>query len=791
MVDTFTLADDILAERTRRLNDKPHRPSGDYVLYWMITALRASENHALERALLSAHRLQKPLVVYHGLSARYTHASDRIHHFILEGEVELAAAIEARGATFVHHVERGTSQERPLDLLVERACLVITEEFPTYDVHAWIQRLAARAPCAVLAVDAACVVPMRIVPKAFDRAFAFRDAVRDRWDRGMTLVPALPPPPTFATPLPFSGQSPTAPLHLPALLASLPIDHSVPVAPERPGGERAAADRWTRFLSRGIASYGARRNDALDDDGPSGLSPYLHFGMIWAGRVARDARAHGGGGAEKFLDELLVWRELAWSWSFHTPGHQSLQGVPRWALDELRRRVPSLVSPSLDALDRGETGDTLWDAAQRRLRRDGWLHNNVRMTWGKQIVAWIQDPARALAVAEELNHRYALDGRDPSSYGGILWCFGLFDRPHEPTREMGRVRSRPTAIHARRLPPDRYAPPFVAPAHQRRRVLVVGAGLAGLTCARALVDAGVPLQLLEKSAAPGGRLVHRLRDGLLIEDGAPFLHGSNRGFVRWMKMLEDEGIVVPSSPPQPDACWFIPRGVRSLTERLARGLPILSGVRVERLALEDDKVRLLTDRGQSFEASAVVLTAPVPQCMDLLSSLPGDPAVDSLRSLRYERALVASFVLDAPATRDPAPGPGISLLVEEGRKRRDGRAFTIHASAEQAQRRAHESDEACSAWLREELRSALGVAPGATLPLLHFKRWRYARPVAPLGLGVLALYGGSVLLAGDGLTDGTAGGAWSSGYAAASLLLASWAPNTSMRWAGGGGEKEG
>jgi hypothetical protein len=740
----------------------------------MTTALRASENHALERALLSAHRLQKPLVVYHGLSARYAHASDRIHHFILEGEADLAAAIEARGATFVHHVEGAPSRERPLDLLVERACLVVTDDFPTYDVRTWVQRLAARAPCAVLAVDAACVVPMRVVGKAFDRAFAYRDAVRDRWNRGMDPLPALPPPPALATPLPFAGEPPPPPARLPSLLASLPIDHSVPVAPERPGGERAALARWTRFLARGVASYGDRRNDALDDDGPSGLSPYLHFGMIWAGRVARDARARGGDGAEKFIDELLVWRELAWSWSFHTLGHQGLKGVPRWALDELRRRVPPLFSPSLDALDRGETGDALWDAAQRRLRRDGWLHNNVRMTWGKQIVAWIQDPARALAVAEELNHRYALDGRDPSSYGGILWCFGLFDRPHEPTREMGRVRSRPTAIHARRLPPARYAPPAVARVHQQRRVLVVGAGLAGLTCARALADAGVPVQILEKSVAPGGRLVHRLRDGLIIEDGAPFLHGSNPGFVRWMKMLEEEGLVLPSAPPQPASSWFAPRGVRTLTERLAHGLHISPEIRIQRLSLVDNKVRLLAEQDRGFEASAVVLTAPVPQCMELLSSLPQDPAAAPLQELRYERAMVASFVLDAPATQDPNPGPDVSLLVEEGRKKRDGRAFTIHASAAQAELQASESDEVCSSWLREELRNALGVDPGATLPLLHFKRWRYARPVAPGGLGALALHGGQVVLAGDGLADGTAGGAWSSGYAAASLLLASW-----------------
>jgi predicted NAD/FAD-dependent oxidoreductase len=191
-------------------------------------------------------------------------------------------------------------------------------------------------------------------------------------------------------------------------------------------------------------------------------------------------------------------------------------------------------------------------------------------------------------------------------------------------------------------------------------------------------------------------------------------------------------------------------------------------------------VRLLAADGRTFEGSAVVLTAPVPQSMELLSSLPEEPAHAPLRGVRYERALVASFLLDAPAGKEPAPTGGLSLLVEESRKGRDGRVVTVHASPAEAEQRAGEPEEARASWLREELRGALGLPEGAILPLLHLKRWRYARPVAPLGLGAVALCEGRVLLAGDGLADGTAGGAWASGCAAASMLLGSWASRGSL-----------
>ena len=85
----------------------------------------------------------------------------------------------------------------------------------------------------------------------------------------------------------------------------------------------------------------------------------------------------------------------------------------------------------------------------------GELHNNARMTWGKALLRWAPSPQAALSAALHLNHRYALDGCDPCSYAGVLWCFGLYDAPKAPpgTSISGSVAQRATAGHARRLPP--------------------------------------------------------------------------------------------------------------------------------------------------------------------------------------------------------------------------------------------------------------------------------------------------------------------------------------------------
>jgi hypothetical protein len=83
----------------------------------------------------------------------------------------------------------------------------------------------------------------------------------------------------------------------------------------------------------------------------------------------------------------------------------------------------------------------------------GELHNNIRMTWGKAILPWSPDPDTAIKRTVFLNHKYALDGCDPCSYSGVLWCYGQFDKPmgQEKTPIYGKLRKRDTSVVGNKL----------------------------------------------------------------------------------------------------------------------------------------------------------------------------------------------------------------------------------------------------------------------------------------------------------------------------------------------------
>ena len=96
-------------------------------------------------------------------------------------------------------------------------------------------------------------------------------------------------------------------------------------------------------------------------------------------------------------------------------------------------------------------------AAQMQLVREGRLHNYLRMLWGKKILEWSADPKEALAIMIELNNKYALDGRDPCSLTGILWCLGKYDRPWGPERPIfGTVRFMSSARAREKWALERY-----------------------------------------------------------------------------------------------------------------------------------------------------------------------------------------------------------------------------------------------------------------------------------------------------------------------------------------------
>jgi hypothetical protein len=266
---------------------------------------------------------------------------------------------------------------------------------------------------------------MQIVRMAHDRAFEFRQATQPLYEQRLHR-PWQDAELHVATPTP---QLPFEPLCLSVhdlgqLVSECEIDHAIAPVPHTGGGSTAGYARWEKFKQHALEAYAGLRNNPLID-GTSRLSPYLHYGMISPLRIAREAAALRTPGRDKYLDELLIWRELAYAFCYYRRDHERLAALPTWARETLAEHDSDCrgVIYSWETLARGRTGDRLWDAAQRSLLIHGELHNNVRMTWGKALLNWTSDAQSALAMMIDLHHRYALDdveGEHLGVFDGVI-----------------------------------------------------------------------------------------------------------------------------------------------------------------------------------------------------------------------------------------------------------------------------------------------------------------------------------------------------------------------------------
>jgi hypothetical protein len=752
------------------------RRDGAFVLYWMRDALRGHENPALDTAIALANASGCPLLVYHGLAERYDHAADRHHHFALEASVDVADELARRGIPYALHVARPGHRGPWLAQLAAEAVVVISEDVPVDPALSFTRRMVTACPQTPLwLVDCACVLPMALVGRAFDRAFAFRDRTQtERQERLHRDWPEIAyHGPNRAPPLPFTPVDPRT-ADLDALVAAQEIDHAVPPVADTIGGARAGYRRWQAFRGNGgLDAYARLRNDAAVV-GVSRMSPYLRWGMVSPFRLAREAAAHGGASADKWLDEFLIWRELAWCFCRFTANPTVTDAVPGWARAALAAAEldPRPYLLGREALARARSGEALWDAAQRCLLKHGELHNNLRMTWGKALIDWTPNLATALAHSVWLNDRYALDGRDPASYGGILWCFGLFDRPHAPAMPiLGTVRPRSLESHARRLD----MPAWLAIADRPPRgpaasVAVVGAGIAGLACARVLADHGHTVRLFDKGRGAGGRVATRRGPWGAADHGAPRFAARDRRFIEAVEDWAEIGLVHPC--PETAGAWVARPWMSALGRHLARDLALDNGVTIASARHAADGWHISDAAGASFGPfDRLVVAVPPAQAGRLLADAPDLAALAAAAAMAPCWTAILAFA-------DPALPEGSVAVERVGglarlacRTGADGaRVVVAQATAEWSAAHLELSPEAAL----PELVALVDKAVGRPLPTPIFAtthRWRYAEVarVAPAGHRWNAERG--VGICGDWTEASGVEGAWLSGVALAGRIM--------------------
>ncbi|MDH7487993.1 MAG: deoxyribodipyrimidine photo-lyase [Anaerolineae bacterium] len=424
----------IQPERVHILNRKPERP-GQYVLYWMQASQRAEYNHALEYALHLANQRNKPLVVGFGLTDTFPEANLRHYRFMLEGLRETQAALRERG------IQMAVRLGQPDDVAVElahAAALAVTDRGYLRIQRRWRASAAERMACPLIQVEGDVVVPVETAsakeeysaatlrPKIHRRLAEFLVPLREGLPRVDSLGLNLDS-------VPLADES--------AVLSLLNIDRSVPPSPLFRGGTAEAKHRLAKFVRNHLRHYADLRNDP-NEDAASHMSPYLHFGQISPLYIALEVQREGGSGAEAYLEELIVRRELSMNFVFYNPHYDSPDSLPSWALKTLAEHEEDAREYlySRDELERGQTHDTYWNAAQREMIVTGKMHGYMRMYWGKKILEWTPSAAEAFRIALYLNNKYELDGRDPNGFAGVAWCFGKHDRPWASRPVFGSVR---------------------------------------------------------------------------------------------------------------------------------------------------------------------------------------------------------------------------------------------------------------------------------------------------------------------------------------------------------------
>ncbi|MBK9519568.1 MAG: FAD-dependent oxidoreductase [Anaeromyxobacter sp.] len=336
-----------------------------------------------------------------------------------------------------------------------------------------------------------------------------------------------------------------------------------------------------------------------------------------------------------------------------------------------------------------------------------------------------------------------------------------------------------------------------------REVLIVGAGVAGLACARALAEAGRPALLLERARGVGGRCATRRLEGQPLDHGPAFLHGSDPGFLAALAAVPatalpgwPSGVSGTGQPCQAEA--FRPgevrlafaEGVNAFPRHLATGLEVRLEAEVTTLEEAGSRLRLQTAAGQPLEAPAVVLALAAEQAGRLLGTLPAAlPEVRGARALldlsRSHACLALLAVYGEEAPRPgwqvcyPEASRALQLVSHDSSKRPAGARVALVLQARPAWSRAHLEDPAWPVALLEEAGRVLG--PWAARPAAsHAHRWRHARTDRAAELAgplLLTLPGGGRLgVCGDRFAPG--GGveaAWRSGrLMAARLLQGAW-----------------
>ena len=311
-------------------------------------------------------------------------------------------------------------------------------------------------------------------------------------------------------------------------------------------------------------------------------------------------------------------------------------------------------------------------------------------------------------------------------------------------------------------------------------VAVIGAGMAGLTCARALAEAGLRVQVLDKGRGIGGRMATRRAqvagEEMRFDHGAQYVTALDPGFAALLEDAETAGAAAVWDDNGPRPRFTGVPGMSALPRFLAADLDVRQRVTVT--ALTPAATGWTVHAGDTaLTAHRVVLTVPAPQAVTLLGAAhPLAKALDAVEMAPCLTLMAAFPEAGAPDIRFRAdedhPLPWIARdSSRPGRARPGLSGWVAQASPEWSAQHLEETPDAIAAAMLPLLAEALDLDPAAVLHT-SAHRWRYARVTRPLGAPFLTDADTGLWLGGDWCLGPRVEAAWQSGHAIAADILA-------------------
>ena len=323
---------------------------------------------------------------------------------------------------------------------------------------------------------------------------------------------------------------------------------------------------------------------------------------------------------------------------------------------------------------------------------------------------------------------------------------------------------------------------------QKSQVAIIGAGLAGLSCASALVKAGMQVQVFEKSRGVAGRMSTRKADGWQCDHGARYFTARDPAFQNQLAVWLEQGVAAQWHTPigvyenqawhsskSSDARYVGTPWMTSPAHHLAQSLEIRTSHTITSMNRLQQQWQLHTaEHGLlDFHPDWVILAIPAPQALALTN--PIDPAITGL----YDKAKTEGCWTIMLRLNEAITMPFEAAFINEGilswvarnnaKPQRTGdEVWVIHAQSQWSQ----EHIDADPLAIAPQMIAAF-IALGGKAPAEYaIHRWRYASSDTSYQERFHCDFERGMGYCGDWLHGGRVEGAWLSGHALANTIIA-------------------